>query len=135
MSEIAKLIERLEKAPGRDREINTAIFLALHPGWTRKPWKRGARREHWFNEKDEIQWGAGTADYTGSIDAAMMLAVDGFAPHQLTLPQGPGCTFGFEIFPPSDHPAWECGSIVGRGQTAPTAIAAAWLKAAEAGKR
>lgn len=67
--------------------------------------------------------------YTSSIDAALTLVPEGFEPHRIAFPHGKGRTFCFEIFPPSDDPAWSKGSICERGNTAPLAICIAALRA------
>lgn len=65
------LIARLEAATEGSGELDLAIFLELHPGWKKKPWKPRARRQAWFDENDNIQWSASVEPYTTSLDAAL----------------------------------------------------------------
>lgn len=128
MEQYAELIERLEKAEGPDRRLDVEI-ATLVSGLSADHF-RDAIEEIGIKgmcgwEPDEKEW----PRYTASIDAALTLMLAGWEPHTLTFPHGTNRTFAFEIFPPKEHPAWQGGSVIGRGKTAATAIAGGYLKA------
>lgn len=94
-SELASLIARLEQASEPDRDLDQAIFLVLHPGWARKPWKKGARRTCWFDEKGERQWyNDDDREYTRSVDDALTLVPEGWlwtwSGHEATVEKNSG---------------------------------------------
>ena len=73
MTDIAGLVERLEAAAGRDREIDGAI--ATWEGWTftkmkgdaQPYWRKPGRTEYWDRDTN------GPPPYTNSIDDALSL--------------------------------------------------------------
>lgn len=78
MTDLAGLVERLEKATGPDRELDCMIYAQVH-GWSYP--LRGAA----FIERNEAMKEGNAVHYTSSIDAAMTLVPEGFnwasAPH------------------------------------------------------
>lgn len=133
-AEYAELIAKLEKATEPSRELDCLIGVAIGRFEARAGY--GANRIDYVEVRPDgstVSPGHGgdqlVPRYTGSFDAALMLVPEGFEPHTLAFPHGEHRTFGFEIFPPKDHPAWGLGSIIGRGFTAATTISAAALRA------
>lgn len=113
---LADLIGRLEKLTGPDPHVDYAIGQYL--------WNRGREPAQCFSYGTDNP----TKLFTYSIDVALLLLPPkAWEPHTLAFPHGVGRTFGFEIYPPRDHPRWSEGSVIGRGSTAAIAICVAGL--------